>query len=158
MTALLNAVRKKIDKHCLVKGGLKKEGCRVLMTDTPSPRLVIDFDKPGSPLPNIETRPDYLLIAESKDAHGLVAVLELKRSNLKMDRTAQQLQAGASAAEKLVRPSEKLRFRPVAVSSSVGKHRRNKLRRESITIMFHGQKEHIHLMKCGDKLTEDMFG
>ena len=47
--SLVKRVRDKLDTRCLVNGRLKKEGCKVSMTGVTEPRLVVDFDKPGSP-------------------------------------------------------------------------------------------------------------
>ncbi len=98
MTDLLRAVRGRIDKACLVRGGLNKDGCQVLMGGVPATRLVVDLDRLGSPLGPDETRCDYLLIAEDEQAGGWVAVLELKKGRLRAGHVIRQLRAGASAA------------------------------------------------------------
>ena len=152
MTALLEGVRREIDGDCLVEGGLNKDGCKVVMTDAPSPRLIVDLDKPGSPLAADAARCDYLLVAESEKAHGWVAVLELKRGRLHAEQVVRQLRAGASAAEKLVPRGEALRFRPIAASGSTPKHERAKLRSKANAIRFQGHVEPVRLMSCGAKL------
>lgn len=152
MTALLEGVGREIDEDCLVKGGLNKDGCKIVMTGAPSSRLVVDFDKPGSPLAADATRCDYLLVAEGEHAHGWVAVLELKRGRLHAEQVVRQLRAGASAAEKLAPPSEAIRFRPIAASSSTPKHERTKLRNRTNAVRFHGHVEPVRLMSCGAKL------
>ena len=64
MMSLLKLVEDKIsDSCCLIKGKLKKNGYEVKMTNVPTSKLVIDFDKPGSPLKPDKKRCDYLLIA-----------------------------------------------------------------------------------------------
>ena len=50
MTGLVKAVAGMLDQRCMVSGRLKKEGCAVSLKDAPAPRLIVDFDKPGSPL------------------------------------------------------------------------------------------------------------
>jgi len=100
-----------------------------------------------------ETRCDYLLIAEGKfHAGGLVVVLELKRGKLHADMIVKQLQAGASAAEKLVPQGRRVAFRPIAASGSTPKHERMKLRQRKIK--FHGHSESIRLMSCGGVLAK----
>ena len=64
--------------------------------------MIVDFDKPGSPLPVHSTRCDYLLVAGREHARGWVAVLELKRGQLRVNQLVVQMQAGASAAERIV--------------------------------------------------------
>ena len=146
MTALLKGVGPMIDGSCLIKGGLKKDGCKVTMTGAPAPRLVVDFDKPGSPLAPDKTRCDYLVIAEGEGEHGWVAVLELKRGKLHEDRVVRQLQAGASAAEKLVPHDAALRFRPIAASGSRHRHEYTKLKNKSFRIRFHGYTEPVRVI------------
>ncbi len=122
------------------------------MTDAPSPRLIVDFDKPGLPLAADATRCDYLLVAEGGHGHGWVVVLELKRGRLHADQVVRQLRAGASAAERFVRRGEAFRFRPVVASGSVPKYERTKLRDKANMIGFHEHKEPVRLMHCGDRL------
>ena len=149
---LLESVRGRINRKSLVKGGLSKDGCKVVMTDAPAPRLVVDFDKPGAPLKTDATRCDYLLVAEGEHGRGWVAVLELKRGRLHADHVVRQLRAGASAAEKLVPRDEAFRFRPIAASGSTPKHERARLRDKSNMIALHGNREPVRLMSCGAKL------
>ncbi len=153
MTELLKRIRCKIDASCLVKGGLNKAGCKVAMTEMPATRLVIDFDKPGSPLATDETRCDYLLVVGGGQREcGWVSVIELKRGQLRAEQIVKQLQAGASFAANLVPSGEAIRFRPVAASGSAPKHERRKLRNKSNMIELHGKREHVRLMSCGAKL------
>ncbi len=120
MTALLKVIRRRIDRNCLVRGGLNKGGCKVVMTGVPPFRLVVDFDKPGSPLPTGVKRRDYFLFAEDKrNRRRWVVVLELKRGQLRTDQVVRQLRAGTSAAENPVPPGEAFWFRPVAASGTV---------------------------------------
>ena len=155
MTTLVDQVRGKLDDHCIVQR-MKKQGCKVSLEGAPQPRLIVDFDKPGSPLPACSTRCDYLLVAECERARGWVAVLELKRGQLRPSQVVGQLQAGAYAAERIVprdfvSPSETFRFRPVAVAKSVPKYARVQLKKAD-NIRFHGHREPVRLMSCGGTL------
>ncbi|MCE2519758.1 MAG: hypothetical protein J4G15_08020 [Alphaproteobacteria bacterium] len=125
-----------------------------MLTDAPEPRLIVDFDRPGSPLAREVTRCDYLLIAEDRQEFGWVAPLELKRGQLHADQVVRQLQAGASAAEKLVSEDEATRFRPVAASGSVSKHERIRLKNRRNMIRFHGHMQPVRLMSCGGSLVK----
>ena len=153
MTGLVNAVRDRLEPKCLVNGGLKKDGCKVSMAHAPQPRLVVDFDKPGSPLGADRTRCDYLFIAEDNDGLGWIAPLELKRGRLYAKMVVGQLQAGASAAEKFVPADAPVRFRPVAASGSVSKAERDVLRKKGNKVRFYGHVEAVRLMSCGAPLT-----
>ncbi len=156
MTALLKSVAPMIDRDCLVKGGLKKDGCRVAMTGAPAPRLVVDFDKPGSPLAADATRCDYLVIAEGDGAHDWVVVLELKRGKLHGDQVVKQLQAGASAAEKLVPRDAALRFRPIVASRSRHRHEYTRIKGKSVRIRLHGHSEPVRVISCGAGLVDGL--
>ena len=116
----------------------------------PKPHLIVDFDKPGSPLGPHETRCDYLFVAEGDI--GLVAPLELKRGRLHAREVVGQLQAGASAAEKLVPPEEPVKLRPVVASSGRSKAEISRLKAKGNRIRFHGRLEPVRLMSCGGPL------
>ena len=118
----------------------------------PKPHLIVDFDKPGSPLGPHETRCDYLFVADGQGDVGLVAPLELKRGRLHAREVAGQLQAGASAAEKLVPPEEPIKLRPVAASSGRSKAERIRLKAKGNRIRCHRRLEAIRLMSCGAPL------
>jgi len=152
VTTLPEPVQNKIDPRCLAKGRPRKEGCDVRMTDAPAPRLVIDFDRPGSPAAGDDVRCDYLVIAEDGDGEGLAVALELKRGQFRAKQTARQLQAGAVAVERLVPADRKIRFRPVAVSGRINKHGKAELKKPENRIAFRGHQEAIRRMSCGDSL------
>ena len=151
---LVKRVRDKLDTRCLVGGRLKKEGCRVSMTGMPKPRLVVDFDKPGSPRRPGAPLCDYLFIAEDENGIGWVAPLELKRGRLHADEVVRQLREGAVAAETLVPEGEPIEFRPVAASGSTPKAERNRLRNKNSRIQLHGRTEAVRLLSCGEQLVK----
>ena len=152
MTGLVENVRNTLDQRCLVNGGLKKRGCKVSIKGAPSPRLIVDFDKPGSPLGSHQTRCDYLFFAEDAEGLGWVAPLELKRGRLHADEVVRQLQAGACAAEELVSSNEPVTFRPVAASGRKSKAERNKLKSKGSRVWFHGRAKAVKLISCGAPL------
>ena len=154
MTGFVKRVRGALDPRTLVQRILSKKGCGVKMTNLPELRLIIDFDKPGSPLGPNATRCDYLVITEDQHRIGLVAPLELKRGQLHADQVAKQLQAGASAAEKFIAQDEAVRFRPIAASGRVSKHERTRLKRRGNMVKFHGSSEPIRLIQCGNPLVQ----
>lgn len=152
MTGLVDRVRGSLVLGCLVKGGLSKEGCKVRMTDAPDPRLVVDFDKPGSPAPPGATRCDYLLVAEGGHGCGWVVPLELKRGKLHADQAVRQLQQGALAAEAIIPANEPIRFRPVVVSGGTRKHERDILKVRKVR--FRDSTEPARLLSCGAPLVQ----
>ena len=153
MTGLVDTVRGKVQNTCLISGRLKKEGCSVFLKDAPRRRLIVDFDKPGSPLHEKETRCDYLLLAEDADFSGWVVPIELKKGRLDASKAAKQLKAGAKIAEKLVPDSISVNFRPVAAVGG-SKAERVELRAKKNRVWFHGTSEIIRLIKCGERLID----
>lgn len=154
MTDFLESVRQALDPRTIVQHRLRKNGCTVRMAQGPNLRLIIDFDKPGSPLAPTATRCDYLVIAEDQHNAKWVAPLELKRGSLHANEVTKQLQAGANAAESFVANDEAVRFRPVAASGRVSKHERTKLKENRNMIRFHGRREPIRLISCGSQLIQ----
>ena len=155
MTHLVNRVRKALSPQC-IGHKLRKEGCTVSLAGAPAPRLIVDFDKPGSPLRSSSKRCDYLFIAKGEDNFGWVAPLELKKGRLDAAKVVRQLQEGAGAAERLTSPAEPIRLRPVAVTGgSTSKAEREKLKKEK-RIRLHRCVEAVRLLKCGDTLIQKL--
>ena len=152
MTRLVSGILCKVDPNAIVKGGLKKEGCAVSLKGAPDPRVVVDFDRPGSPLGERETRCDYLLAIDGDREPGWLVLLELKRGRLDAAKVVKQLRAGAGASEELVPVGEPVRFRPVAATGSTPKAERQKLRKIG-NIRFRGQHQDVRLMSCGAPIT-----
>ena len=147
MNLVVAAVRKNVDKSCLVKR-CRKEGCAVSLAGAPESCLIVDFDKPGSPLGPDSTRCDYLFVAEGSGGSGWVAPLELKKGQLRADEVVRQLQAGARAAAHLVPSGAPVAFRPVAVSGNAPKHERNRLKDKRNWIRFRGGDKPVRLIPC----------
>ena len=153
---IVEAVRQKIDDKCVVNK-LGKEGCTVSLKDAPTPRLIVDFDKPCAPLTRNETRCDYLLVAGDFDNQSWVSPLELKRGNLRARTTANQLRAGAAAAEQLVPTTTQVNFRPIAAyGGGVHKAERNAFKDKRNMVTFRGAVETVRLIRCGAQLTKGL--
>ncbi len=162
MTGLVEAVaaklrKNKLGKSCMVSGRLRKQGCGVSLKDAPEPRLIVDFDKPGSPLGQSETRCDYLFVANGGRCADWIAPLELKRGSLHAGDVVRQLRAGATAAEGLVSRNKKVRFRPTAVYGSIHPAEIKRLRADNNKVEFHGHVVAIRLIKCGAPLTDALW-
>ena len=153
MTGLVSTVRGKVNSSCIENRGMKKDGCSVSLKDAPQPRLIIDFDKPGSPLGRNQTRNDYLFVAEVSAKPDWVVPLELKGGEVDASEVVGQLKAGARAAEQLVPKAMSVNFRPiVAFGGGIDKAERNALRNKRNRVQFHGMAESVRLIKCGDQL------
>lgn len=155
MSRLVETVQEQVDQNCLITGRLRKEGCSVSLRGIPKSRLIIDFDKPRSPLGPRQVRCDYLFFADDIDSSGWVVPLELKNGELKANAALQQLKAGARVAEQLIRNHMTVNFRPViACGSGIRKSERDKLKGDDSKVKFHGTLEHIRLIKCGSALVQ----
>ncbi len=152
MTGLIEVVTAELDKNCMVSS-MKKNGCKVSLEGAPEPRRIVDFDKPGLPLGEGETRCDYLFFANGERCAGWIAPLELKKGSLDANEVAKQLQAGAKFAEKCVSRKQNVTFRPiVALAGSTRKIQIKKLREDKNKVRFHSHVEAIRRMKCGTPL------
>ena len=129
MTGLVEAVRRKTKDSCIEDGPLRRKDCEVSLENAPRPRVVIDFDKPGSPLAEGRTRCEYLFVADRDGGCGWVVPMEFKSGKMRVSKVAEQLRAGARVAERLVPKQNPISFRPVAVIyESVNKKQRRDLK------------------------------
>ena len=147
MPGLLTAVCNLVPESCRTSR-LRKEGCSIALQGTPSPRLIIDFDKRGSPLAPDARRCDYLLLAETSNRQVLVRPIELKRGKFDLSDVRSQLQAGAQAAETLIPQNLDVDFLPVLASGGVSTSER--ITRE--TVRFRGKPARMTRVRCGDPL------
>ena len=156
MSGLVQRVRVKVDKRCIARR-IRKKGCSVSLDGAPDPRVIVDFDKPGSPLEPSEQRCDYLFVANAAGSDGWVAPLELKRGRFHTGEFVRQLQAGAKAAEKLVPRSAEVRFRPIAVvGGRMTKEEWNRSRQKQNAVRFHGKYELLRSLSSGQKLVDKL--
>ncbi len=152
MMGLVEDVTAKVNENCIVSK-MKKNGCKVSLEDAPEPRLIVDFDKSGSPLEQSETRCDYLFVANGERCADWIALLELKKGSLDAGKVVSQLQAGAKkVAEELVSPNQKVEFCPTAAFCGTHTIQIKKLREEKNKVRFHSHVEAIRVIKCGASL------
>ncbi len=156
MSGLVQRVRAKVDDRCIATR-IRKSGCRLSLAGAPAPRVIVDFDKPGSPLGPSDQRCDYLFVADATDRDGWVAPLELKSGQFHAGEFVRQLQAGATAAEEWVPRSAKVRFRPIAVvGGGMTKDEWNKSRQKRNAVRFHGRSELLRSLSSGQKLADEL--
>lgn len=156
MIGLVNEVCKQVAHTCLASDIRRhgQEKCSVDLESAPEPNLIVDFDKPGSPLGKKDVRCDYLFVADSEGDRSWVVPLELKKGALKVTKVVKQLHAGASVAERLVSKNRKVEFRPVAVCGRAAKAARNFLKENCNKVEFHGSCNEVRLLICGEPLTK----
>ena len=152
MSGLLASVRRGFDPKCMVSGRPDRGGCSVSLEGAPESRIVIDLDKPSSPLSGNMTRCDNLVFAEERAEENWFTPLELKKGGLKPSKVVAQLQAGADAAFKAV-GSHSVNFQPVAVGRS---HRvdRTELKKPANKVRFRNQRRTVRVMRCGERLVD----
>ena len=152
MSHWLESLRENFDSCCFANQ-CSKENCSVLLTDTVQPQLIVDFDKPGSPIDRNKTRCDYLVAAESESGARWVAILEFKSGKkFRNTKLGNQLSASARAMESRIPYNSKIFFRPVLASNGLGKSKRFEIRRNKVN--FHEHEYPIRLISCGDKLSK----
>ena len=157
MKGLIEEVLLNVDKACIVRGRINKEGCKVSLKDAPSPRLIVDFDKPGSPLVGNQTRCDYLFIAEDAGAACWVSALELKRGDSAQVKLSTSFKRAPKLREKFVPQNAPVRFRPIAAfGGGMHKAERNVLKQTNNKVRFHGMSESVRLIKCGGELVQGL--
>lgn len=153
MSGLLHSVRAQFDAGCMVSGRLRKEGCTVSLNGAPTDRVVVDLDKPSSPLSGSDTRCDYLIFAEEPGQRDLFVPLELKKGRLRPRRVVAQLRAGTNAAVKAV-GSRPVHFLPVAAVGSSHRANRTELKKNANKVRFRNQRKTVRVMRCGARLVD----
>lgn len=147
--SIVDRIRRGFPATCVTQR-LERPGCRVYLSDTPKPRLLIDLDLPGSPLDEDSVRCDYLGFVDNVNRLFCVAPVEFKRTW--RENTVRQLQAGANEAEKHVPRDCEFSFRPIGVFERFSpKAARTSMRRR---VTFRGRSEPIRVIRCGDQLAK----
>lgn len=126
-----------------------KKGCKVPLKGVPQPHLVLDLDKPGSPLGKSDTRCDYVVIGENNSQANWAVALELKRGKVHAD-AADQLQAGANVTDQLVPPDAEIDFKPVVAGR--GFHTNLKKALAKRKVQFRQKRMAVVLISCGTPL------
>ena len=153
-------LRKKIAKSCLVSA-IRKDGIRIDLSDENAERImIIDFDKNGSPLGKNDTRPDLLFVADTGGIAGgmslddpgrLVPIEASLGKSKKPEDVRSQLQAGANCVNEVLDEKLKPTLLPVFLGKP-GKHVRNEIEKTRYNINFRGQQKGIRIMRNGRKL------
>lgn len=154
MSGLVEAACHHFEKSCFAKKCCKR-GCCVSLQDAPEVRLIIDFDKKGSPLGNSKKRPDYLFVADTSDGSGWVAPIELTSGTKTARKAVRQLRAGIKIMEKKkLFAGKKFAFRPVFAAREMRRAELNALREPRYRIKFGSRSpEIVRFIRCGDSLS-----
>ena len=118
MTSMLAAINENIPGSCTARS-ISKEGCTVLLRGAPQRRRIIDCDHPDAPFAPGATKCDYLLLAEIDGNTNWAVPIELKRGNVDVGASRNQLQAGARALEEIIHAKFEVQLLPLLVSGGV---------------------------------------
>ena len=103
MDKILSRIRAQVGTESL-SGSCSRDGCRVYMTDVPSPRIVVDVDRAPQVHEISGKRCDFILFFTSAARDLLVMVpMELKSGEINASTASEQLQRGAVLAERFTR-------------------------------------------------------
>lgn len=128
-----------------------KSGCSVSLEDAPSPRVLIDMDRPKVPSGQNGKKCDYIFIGGSVAVW--VAPMELKRGKPNASQVVLQLQAGADVADKIIPRNAEIQFRPIVVFGGGMSGVETRLfAKDSSRIRFRNQQREIKLHQSRNPL------
>ena len=132
-----------------------RAGCRVDLTDAPSPRVVVDADL-AFPAHGIEGQKcDYILFYVDTTQNLVVVPIELKRGSINISTALGQLQGGADFASRFVPARREFQIicRPLLFHGGRVHHLKQKRKRKNArsrnTVRFRGGNYHIKTARCG---------
>ena len=152
MNNMLKHIQDKIGaEHC--RKSCSKDNCKVDLSDTPSPRLIVDPEsKEGEGLanyfPDNEKKCDSILFFQSPAGKLVVAPLEFKTGEVKATPISEKLQAAACFAERMIPKSCDSICHPILFhAGSLHRDQLKKLNRAKIH--FRGARLTIRTARCG---------
>ena len=150
MSEVLNHIRTQVGEENL--STLRSRGsCGVNMTRAPSPRVVIDADRAFPAHGMMGKRCDYIIFFFDTAQNCLVAVLiELKGGDVKASDVSEQLQAGASFAERFTLGATETVCLPRLFHKGI--HRKERLQLQRASVHFRGEDSPIKTAHCGSPL------
>ena len=146
MSNTLVCIRRTVGEEHLGQS-CSRDGCRVFMTDIPSPRVVADADR-AFPRHGISGRRcDFVLFFQTAGNVLVIAPMELK-SGADTSGVAEQLQAGAAFAERIIPETLFPLFRPILFHGR-GLHAKQRKALNRAKVRFRGADLSIKTARCG---------
>lgn len=139
--------------HSAMATTCKKDKCKVKLDQAlPSPRALVDMDKPDLGLNANSPRCDYLFVAGTSNCCWVVPI-EMTSGNNKDAKTAKaQLQAGADWASHKLPSSIKAKLLPVLAIR--GSRKAQRLPMKQVRVSFRNQSSLLKLIRCGEDLSK----
>ena len=132
MKAVLEGIRAEIGAGNCCRS-CSRDGCRVFLDDVPSERIVVDADKAFKAHGHCGKRCDFILFVAGVGVKLVVAPMELKSGRVNVSDALEQLQEGASFAERFVPVASEASCRPMLIlGRTVHPADRHKLNRAKI--------------------------
>lgn len=165
ISEVLEHIRKAIGSENLSRLR-SRAGCRVDLTDAPSPRVVVDADL-AFPAHGIGGRKcDYILFYVETSQNLVVVPIELKRGSINISEALAQLQGGADFAARFVpaRRDFQTTCRPLLFHGGRVHRRKQKRKRanegDRATVRFLGGNFQIKTARCSRprNLADGLFG
>ena len=124
-----------------------RDGCRVSLKDVPRERIVIDADKAFEVHGQSGKRCDFILFVLGSGRKLITAPIELKSGGVDVSGALEQLQEGATFAERFAPTESEAVCRPVLFHGSrIHPRDRNKLNRTKIR--FRGMDLTVKTSRC----------
>lgn len=99
---MLKKIQDKIGTGNCRRSCCTRDGCKVDLKGTPSTRVIADADCESLDTFFPGRRCDFILFFQGSDGTVVIASLELKHGRVEASSTAEQLQAGACFAERMI--------------------------------------------------------
>ena len=164
MSNVVEKVKAQVDHACLQEDDSKLVAgkCSLHLTGSPEPRLIIHFDKPGSPLSGGSVvKPDFLFLSDTKGKDedentdsGLLVPIEMSGGRSKRARHIKnQLQAGVDWIKESFPEQDQLELMPI-YCGPIKNLEKKEMSKPKNRVMFRGQQKRPRLRQCGSKLTD----
>ena len=154
MSEVLNEIRTRVGEENL-STLRSRSGCGVDMARAPSPRVVIDADRAFPAHGMIGKRCDYIIFFFDNANSCLVTIpIELKGGDVKASEVSEQLQEGASFAERFTPEATETVCLPCLFHKGIHKKEFQQLQRASVR--FRGEAQPIKTARCGSSLRQTL--
>ena len=147
MNNILKDIRDKIRAENCCRS-CSRDGCKVDLRDTPSTRVIADADCESLDTFFPSRRCDFILFFQDSGGTAVIAPLELKHGRAEANSTAEQLQAGACFAERVIPKSCDSICHPILFHAG-GLHKDQLKKLNQAKIHFRGARLTIRTARCG---------